>query len=30
MSTKKLWGGRFEESAAAWIDQFGHRFRLIS
>lgn len=23
MSTKKLWGGRFEESAAAWIDQFG-------
>ncbi|WP_288530213.1 argininosuccinate lyase [uncultured Secundilactobacillus sp.] len=23
MSTKKLWGGRFQEQAAAWVDQFG-------
>ncbi|ANZ61826.1 argininosuccinate lyase [Secundilactobacillus paracollinoides] len=23
MSTKKLWGGRFQEQAAAWVDAFG-------
>lgn len=23
MSTKKLWGGRFQEQAAEWVDQFG-------
>lgn len=23
MSTKKLWGGRFQEQAAQWVDQFG-------
>ncbi len=23
MATKKLWGGRFQEQAAAWVDAFG-------
>ncbi len=23
MATKKLWGGRFQEQAAEWVDEFG-------